>query len=84
MRRRDLLAAFAAATVLGRGTAQGQSRRLIGMLGSETSNAWTERLAAFREGLRQTGYTEGANVEIAYRWAESRNVRLPELAAELV
>jgi putative ABC transport system substrate-binding protein len=34
--------------------------------------------------LRQTGYTEGTNVEIAYRWAESRYARLPELAAELV
>ncbi len=83
MRRRDLLRTFAAAATLWHAPAHGQPRRRIGMLGSETAIAWAERLNAFREGLGQTGYTEGGNVDIAYRWAESRNGALPALAADL-
>jgi putative ABC transport system substrate-binding protein len=44
----------------------------------------TDRLRAFREGLKDSGYVEHENVAIEYRWAENRLDRLPELAAELV
>jgi putative ABC transport system substrate-binding protein len=42
------------------------------------------RLRAFRQGLKETGYVEGANATIEYRWAENQVDRLPELTAELV
>jgi putative ABC transport system substrate-binding protein len=64
--------------------AQAQSAMpVIGLLGSESAHEWTDRLRAFRQGLGETGYVEGRNVAIEYRWAEGRNDRLPALAAEL-
>jgi putative tryptophan/tyrosine transport system substrate-binding protein len=53
-------------------------------LGSESSQLFASRLDAFRQGLRETGYEEGRNVMIEYRWAEGHNDRLPQLAADLV
>jgi len=44
----------------------------------------SERLRAFHQGLKETGYIEGENVAIVYRFAENQNNRLPELAADLV
>jgi putative tryptophan/tyrosine transport system substrate-binding protein len=64
--------------------AQQSAMPVIGMLGSATPDWYADRLRAFREGLGETGYVEGRNVTIDYRWAEGRNDRLPPLAAELV
>jgi putative ABC transport system substrate-binding protein len=65
--------------------AQQPSMPVIGVLSAEWPNAVTaDRLRAFHEGLNDTGYVEGRNVKIEYRWAEGRNDRLPALAAELV
>ena len=47
-------------------------------------NSLTDRLRAFRQGLKDVGYVEGENVTIIYRWAENQVDRLPDLAAELV
>ena len=63
--------------------AQQSAMPVIGFLGT-LSDAMTDNLRAFREGLKDTGYVEGENVSIEYRWAENQMDRLPALAAELV
>src|SRR5262252_9001534 len=57
---------------------------VVGVLSAEWPNLFSDRLRAFHDGLRETGYVEGRNLGIEYRWAEGRNDRLPALAAELV
>jgi putative ABC transport system substrate-binding protein len=57
---------------------------MIGLLGSESLDLWASRLTAFHQGLGETGYIDGENVAIEYRWAEGHNDRLPALAADLV
>ena len=56
----------------------------IGFLDSRLPDAITDRLRGFRQGLKDTGYVEGENVAIVYRFAENQDDRLPALAAELV
>ena len=56
----------------------------IGFLGLASASRWASRVEALRSGLRDLGYVEGKNIVIEYRWAEGKNDRLPELAAELV
>jgi len=57
---------------------------VIGFLNAASPEAYTDRVRAFRQGLRDAGYLEGDNVAVEYRWAEGRYDRLPALAAELV
>jgi hypothetical protein len=57
---------------------------VIGFLGSASPDLYVDRMRAFHQGLSETGYVEGRNVAIEYRWAEDRNDRLPALAADLV
>jgi putative ABC transport system substrate-binding protein len=85
MRRRQyiaLLGSTAAWPFAGR--AQGPAMPVIGYLGNESARPMATRLRAFREGLAETGFVEGRNVAIEFRWAEGRYGRLPALAAELV
>jgi putative ABC transport system substrate-binding protein len=56
----------------------------IGFVGSDSPHLYADRLRAFRLGLKVTGFIEGQNVAIEYRWAEGRNDRLPALTADLV
>ena len=56
---------------------------VIGFLSGGSLGSQVTLTAAFREGLKQTGWVEGQNVTIEYRWAEGRYDRLPSLAAEL-
>src|SRR5262247_2053581 len=64
--------------------AQQPAMPVIGLLDSRSPDAVAGRLRAFRQGLKETGYVEGENVAIIYRWAENQLDRLPELAADLV
>src|SRR5262249_19996744 len=56
----------------------------VGFIGSDSSDAYAVLLRAFRVGLKATGFIEGQNVAIEYRWAEGRNDKLPEFAVDLV
>jgi putative ABC transport system substrate-binding protein len=57
---------------------------VIGFLLGASPEAYTSRITAFRQGLKEAGYVEGHNVAIEYRWAEGHYDRLPALAADLV
>jgi len=56
---------------------------VIGFLHSASLDSYASQVNAFRQSLKQTGYVEGQNVAIEYRWAEDQVARLPALAAEL-
>ena len=63
---------------------QQASLPVIGFLESASQGQFSDLIPAFREGLSETGYEDGRNVRIEYRWAESQYDRLPALAADLV
>ena len=86
VRRRDFIGAIAGSAVAWPITtlAQQPAMPVVGYLGGETPERFATRLSAFRQGLSATGFDEGRNVAIEYRWAEGQIDRLPMLAADLV
>jgi ABC-type uncharacterized transport system substrate-binding protein len=64
--------------------AQQPAMPVVGYLDSRSPDSMADRIRGFRQGLKETGYAEGENVEVLYRWGENQNDRLPGLAAELV
>src|SRR5262249_38688277 len=83
--RRKFLATLGGATAWPLAVrAQQSAMPVVGYLGSRSPDTQADRLRAFRQGLKGTGYVEGENVKIEYRWAENQVDRLPMLAAELV
>jgi putative tryptophan/tyrosine transport system substrate-binding protein len=86
MRRREFIAAVGAAALSAPFVVRAQQSpfSVIGFLSSRTPEQAAYIIAAFRKGLEQSGYVEGRNVAIEFRFANGQNERLPELAADLV
>ena len=86
MRRRDFIKAIASSSVAWPVDARGQHSRsaVIGYLESWASSDAPHLVAATLQGLKDTGFIEGQNIAIEYRFAENQNDRLPALADDLV
>jgi putative tryptophan/tyrosine transport system substrate-binding protein len=85
MRRREFITLLGGGAVAWQLAARAQQAvPAIGFLNSASPEVFADRLRAFHRGLKDTGFVEGENVAIVYRWAENQLDRLPELAAELV
>jgi putative tryptophan/tyrosine transport system substrate-binding protein len=84
MRRREFITLFSCAATWPLTARAQEPRRVIGVLGSAASGAFPGAEAAFIQGLKDTGFIEGKNISIEWRWAEGQYNRLSSLASELV
>src|ERR1700730_9351511 len=84
MRRREFITLLVGAVARPLAARAQRGMPLIGFLSSRSPGESAGVVAAFREGLRKTGFAEGRNLAIAFRWAEGHYDRLPVLATELV
>jgi putative tryptophan/tyrosine transport system substrate-binding protein len=86
MRRREFITIFAGAAGVWPLDARAQQSAIpvIGFLSSASPNAYAGRVAAFREGLNESGYIDGQNVAVEFRWSQGQYDRLPVFAAGLV
>ena len=85
MKRREFIAWLGSAAAWPMAArAQQTMMPVVGLLDQRSPDALADRLRGFHRGLKESGYVEGENVTIAYRWAENQTDRLPELAADLV
>jgi putative tryptophan/tyrosine transport system substrate-binding protein len=84
MRRRDFVAILGGAALWPVAAPAQQKMPVVGFLHSGSPQVNSGIVEAFRQGLRETGYTEDKNIKIEFLWGEDRNDRLPALAAELI
>jgi putative ABC transport system substrate-binding protein len=85
MRRRDFTASAVCAAITWSFAARAQQALpVIGLINGTSAQKYEPQVAAFREGLRESGFVDGENVTIVYHWAEGDYSRLPALAADLV
>jgi putative tryptophan/tyrosine transport system substrate-binding protein len=83
MRRREFILLLGSAAGWPQAARGQQAMPIVGFLGSTSFAQWKDFIAAFREGLNETGLVEGRSVAIDFRWAEDQFDRLPALAADL-
>jgi putative tryptophan/tyrosine transport system substrate-binding protein len=84
MRRRDFITLVGGAAALPFAARAQQAMPVIGLFNSGRPSTQVKNLAAFRQGLKETGFVEGRNVAIEFRWGENQFDRLPALAADVV
>ena len=85
MKRRDFLGVLGGAAAWPiAARAQQPAMSVIGMLHGVSAAQWTDRMVGLNQGLGETGFAEGRNVAMEYRWAEGQFDRLPAMAADLV
>jgi len=84
MRRRDFIFLFGGAAAWPLVVRGQPAMPVVGYLGAENPERFGVRLTSFRQGLNETGYEEGRNVTVEYRWANGHYDKLPALAADLV
>ena len=85
MRRREFITLLGGAAAWPPAAhAQQPTMPVIGYLNAPVPEGYADQLRAFRQGLKESGFVEGENVAIDYRWGENEPARLPALAAELV
>ena len=84
MRRREFLGVLGGAAAAWPLAARAQARPVVGFLGSVSFKTFTAHVDGFLQGFKDSGFVDGRNVAIEYRWAEGHFDRLPSLAEELV
>ncbi len=85
MRRRELVIFLAIGALGAPAVARAQQAMpVIGFLNPQSQDGYAERMRGFRQGLKDTGFVEGENVAVEYRWGENQSERMPAMAADLV
>jgi len=86
MQRRDFIKVVAGSAVTWPFVARAQqpATPVVGFINAAAAQSYKQQVAAFLKGLEESGYIDGKNVTIEYRWADERHDRLPAMAADLV
>jgi putative tryptophan/tyrosine transport system substrate-binding protein len=84
VRRRSFIAGLGVTAAWPLAARAQQSMPVIGFINGTSAGGYAPYVAAFRDGLKQSGYVDGENVTIEYRWAEGNYDRLPDMASDLV